>query len=267
MPSHSSCDYARNAINCSSLVKHLLSVSKNVFVSCCGLSKYSTGVCTSTWSLPDADAEIVLWSGFNFACELVNQEELYCSRFQCPPDIFAGLLRPEYFEDTLSRIKQIWEKYLEIEQLIPIDDAWAEELASLIWPVATWCLEILLALAENGYVSEWVKADIALMQELREWAQSLRSTKPCEDGFNSCRGVSTGKASKMEADRVMHTLHNSKIAKENDVPISKISNLAKSTSGIQVPPDCYKARQKYRILPWRRQHGSVHECKDYRAVC
>ena len=87
-------------------------------------------------------------------------------RFQQVPNLFAGLLYESTRKPTLKKLRRIWKKILEIEKLAQADPAWENEFNLLVWPYHSWCLEILIGLAEAGFIT----VDEDTLKELREWA-------------------------------------------------------------------------------------------------
>ena len=181
----------------------------------------------------------MLQCAFDYACELVFSELVYLLRFShMLPGLFGGLLQESTRKDTLQKLRDIYETYMALEDASQNDGHFASELKLLVWPHATWVLEVLFCLAEDDFT----KVDDLLAEELLQWSRSPRTTQLAEVGFNTLRATASAKSKSIGADRIFHTLVKSPLAKEADRPPSTISGDAK-LNATRIDKDAFVAKR------------------------
>ena len=160
-------------------------------------------------ALEREDADTILQYTFEYTCDLAYQELIWIMHFShLPVGQFAGLLKEETRPSTLGALQVSWENYTVIEQAAVDNDCIREELRLLIWPKASWVLEVFICLLETNFLL----VDLPMLAELRQKARSPQSTELPECGFNECRAKCPPKGKRMGPERILYTLAVSELA-------------------------------------------------------
>jgi hypothetical protein len=185
----------------------------------------------------------VLQCAFDYACELLFQEVIYLMRFSTvPPSTFGGLLQESTRATCLTLLEDTYETFLAIEGESLNSVSLRAELRHLVWPQASWVMEVFVCLDETSFQS----VDDDMLTELKQWSQCTKTTQIAESGFNTLRANTNVRGKRMSADRVFHTLSKSKLARENDRPAAKITNDAK-LAAVEIEPGAFVAKENHNI--------------------
>jgi len=126
----------------------------------------------------------ILHSWYRYIIVTVGLEKIWLMRYSdCPPGLFAGLLREESKPATLETMKRQWDALQKLEHLALKDEALSDELSNLCFSDAPWVRDVFIGGDECCF--EDVPDEV--VHDVEGMASGLGGTKGCEDLFNELR--------------------------------------------------------------------------------
>ena len=176
---------------------------------------------------------------YTFATELVRSRLLsMMSHSHFLPGYLVLLLDPEpdTVDAALATLK-LWWGHLEALELAALADSAVKSwVDAMLFPKLQWVREIMVRLLEAG----WGSVPAEVKEELQIFVDSLHSTKPVEDMFNSMSGLSRQhKAGVMGEVTKWHRQIIASVLPEADRPQVPVTAAAHAASSKCVPPHVF----------------------------
>ena len=198
-----------------------------------------------------SDRAAIAQAMFTFAARLISAEICFESTFAgWLPGKFAALVSPSESErqEALEFCRMSWESLEVLESTSSADRELKkyadDQVKALLWPVATWPREVLVALAENDWMGLPGDDEGGMFREIKSSFSGVGSSLHAELMFNVCRQYSSKNlANRVGAVTSYHHCAFSDIIDEHDATPLRANRDDEAHAEAQLPSSIFDALQ------------------------
>ena len=197
------------------------------------------------------DRAAIAQAMFTFAARLISAEICFQSTFAgWLPAKFAALVSPSesHRQEALEFCRLSWDSLEVLESTSSADGELKkyanDQIKALLWPVATWPREVLVALAEADWIGLPGDDEGGMFSEIKSSFSGIGSSLHAELMFNVCRQYSSKNlAKRMGAVTSYHHCAYSGIIDEHDATPLRASRDDEAHAEAQLPASIFDALQ------------------------
>lgn len=176
---------------------------------------------------------IVVGAAWRYMLNMAGALALLSLQYRMPPLIYLGLMDPRQEAGVLDELQAAWATLCKLEETAIGSRACAAWMSTMCWPSQEWARQQLISLAENDFAS----IDRRTEQNINMYADSILSTLPVENMFNSTReAASHNRRGHLGPLAVWHNaVYGAPVLADHDLTPVAVTAAARTVSATAVP--------------------------------